>query len=163
MSRVAMSRFAAASLAGALLLVAVSQASLAQETHLQVSVGDTATVQLDGNPSTGYSWLPEAVPNLVTVDLLGYAKPQLAPGERPKLGAPQKFQVLITGVAPGTATLVFKYVRGGTAEPAKTQSVAVEVVGEPPAAPPGDPLDTSSPDPVEDPGEQMLDGGAGNE
>jgi predicted secreted protein len=148
-------------IAGGLSLFGFPYSSLAQDTHLQISVGDAETVQLDGNPSTGYAWVVEAVPKIVTVDALGYAKPELKPGERPKLGAPAKFQMLISGVAPGTATLVFKYVRGQGGAPAKTQEVAVEVVGEPPAAAPEDPLDGPPEDAMENPGEQMFDNGAG--
>jgi predicted secreted protein len=149
--------------AGVFCLSGLSYPSFAQDTRLQVSVGDTETVQLDGNPSTGYSWVADAVPKIVTVDLLGYAKPELAPGERPKLGAPQKFQALITGVAPGTATLVFKYVKGHGGLPAKTQEVAVEVVGEPPDPAPAahDPLERQPEDAMENPGEQMFDNSTG--
>jgi len=141
-------------------LLAAAPGSFAQDTHIQVSVGETATVQLDGSPSTGFSWVLGAVPKIVTVDLLGYAKPVLAPGERPKLGAPQKFQALVTGLAPGTATLAFTYVRGPGGEPAKTHEVLVDVVGEPPDPPAQDPLGNPPQDAMEDPGEQMFDGNA---
>jgi predicted secreted protein len=163
MSWGSMRRLAAGCVAGLLSLAAAVSDGRAQQAPVQVSVGGTATVQLDGNPSTGYAWVLDGVPGIVKVDLLGYSKPQPAPGERPKLGAPQKFQALVTGVEPGSATLVFKYVRGHGGEPAKTQEVAVEVVGEAPEAGPHDPADGAPQDAMENPGEQMLDGGPGNE
>jgi predicted secreted protein len=147
--------------AGVLSVSVLPHQSLAQDTRIQVSVGDTETVQLDGNPSTGYAWVVDAVPNIVSVDVLGYAKADLKPGERPKLGAPAKFQVLVTGVEQGSAKLVFKYVKGQTGEPAKTQEIAVDVVGEPPSPASEDPPNRPSEDAMENPGEQMFDNGAG--
>lgn len=147
-------------LAAALVFGPIFRLALAQDVPVQVSVGDSATLQLDGNPSTGYSWVLASSPKIVTVDLLGYAKRELAPGERPVLGAPQKFQVLVTGVAPGSATLVFQYVKAGGA-PAKTQEFAVEVVGEAPSAPPEEGSADLPQDDMNNPGERMFDGTTG--
>ena len=147
-------------LAGLAGLPGFSERVRAQETRVQVTVGDTTTLELDGNPSTGYAWAIDKVPKSVTVDLLGYAKRELAPGERPVLGAPQKFQVLVTGVAPGTATLVFKYVRANDPKVAKTQEVSAEVVGEAPDASPEEEGSDPPQDSMENPGEQMFDDGA---
>lgn len=149
-------------LAAALVFGPIFRPALAQDTPVQVSVGDSATLQLDGNPSTGYSWILVGTPKIVTVDLLGYAKRELAPGERPVLGAPQKFQVLVTGVAPGSATLVFQYVKAGGA-PAKTQEYAVEVVGNAPSAQPEEDAADPPQDEMKDPGERMFDGTTGDQ
>ncbi len=155
---------------GAFAVSVVSQGALAQAVPLQVTVGDTTTLQLDGNPSTGYSWvlqnIPQAYRELVTVDVLGYVKPKPAPGERPVLGAPQKFQVLVTGVRPGHVSLEFNLMRGGAAAPAKTQQFKIEVLDRAPkAAPekvsddlPGDTPEDSRDDLFADPGTEEPGG-----
>ncbi len=146
----------------ALTAISSHTSAFAQGTSVQVSVGDTATLQLDGNPSTGYSWVVASAPKIVTVDLLGYTKRELAPGERPVLGAPQKFQVMVTGVAPGSATLVLQYVRAGGA-PAKTQEYAIEVLGEAPSAAPEEEAADPAQDEMHNPGERMFDGSTGDQ
>jgi predicted secreted protein len=104
----------------------------AQATPIQITAGDTTTLELDGNPSTGYTWVLQDAPReyfqFVSVDVLGYSKPALKPGERPLLGAPKKFQVLVTGIDAGRAVLVFNYMKAGTPTPAKTQEFAIEVL-----------------------------------
>lgn len=118
--------------AGAAFLVATTpQAALAQETPVQLTVGDTTTLLLDGNPSTGYTWVLDGAPGrAVSVDVKGYVKPELKPGERPLLGKPQKFEVFVSGQEPGRASLVFKYVKAGTAAPGNTKTFAIEVLDE---------------------------------
>ena len=113
-------------------LMLIRHEARAQATPIQLTEGETTTLQLDGNPSTGYTWVLQdgrSASAFVTVDLLGYAKPELKPGERPVLGAPQKFQVLVTGIEAGQTTLLFNYVRGGDPKPARTAEFAVEVLG----------------------------------
>lgn len=129
-------------------LVLSTHGALAQATPIQLTAGESTTLVLDGNPSTGYTWaLDGAVPkDVVTVDVLGYASPELKPGERPKLGAPQKFQVIVTGVNAGHADLVFRYVKAGTPQPARTQGFAIEVLE---AA--GDAAQKPGPEPTPDP------------
>jgi predicted secreted protein len=118
--------------AGACLFMAgAPQAALAQETPVQLTVGGTTTLLLDGNPSTGYTWVLDGAPSrVVSVELKGYVKPELKPGERPLLGKPQKFEVFVSGQEPGRASLVFKYVKAGTAAPGNTKTFAVEVLDE---------------------------------
>jgi predicted secreted protein len=123
----------AAPIAVAVMMVASPFAARAQEA-LTVQLNETTTVALDGNPSTGYGWqLDDGASesaNLVQVEDLGYTKRELAPGERPVLGAPSKYQFRVTGLEVGTAKLVFNYVRGHDPAPGKTQSVSIEVMGE---------------------------------
>ena len=98
----------------------------------QVGVGATTTLELDGNPTTGYRWVLDAEASgnadLVAVEDGGYAAPEAEPGKRPVLGAPKKQRFLVTGVAPGEAMLVFRYVRSGDDAPAKTAEFLVEVI-----------------------------------
>jgi predicted secreted protein len=136
----------------AVALLVVPEAALAQATPIQITAGDTATLELDGNPSTGYAWVLQEpssdYEHVVGVEVLGYTKAKPKPGERPVLGAPQKFQVLLTGIAAGRVGLVFNYMKGGTPAPAKTQEFAVEVLdnGAPGQAPGGASGEDSSQD-----------------
>jgi predicted secreted protein len=119
----------------------------AEDIPVQLSVGETATLQLDGSASTGYSWHlkgpPEEYRQVLNIQVVGYAKPVLAPGERPLLGAPQKFQVVLTGIDAGRAYLVFNYVKAGETAPAKTQAYKIEVLDD--ATVTGDQADDGSP------------------
>jgi predicted secreted protein len=118
--------------AGAALLMAMPpQTASAQEAPVQLTVGDTTTLLLDGNPSTGYTWVLDGAPSrVVSVELKGYVKPELKPGERPLLGKGQKFEVFVSGNEPGRASLVFKYVKAGTAAAGNTKTFAIEVLDE---------------------------------
>lgn len=113
--------------------LAVMPLTCARADPLVVQLNEMTTVELDGNPSTGFRWEFDATAsenaNLVGVEDLGYAKRELAPGQRPVLGAPSKYQFRVTGAEVGTAKLVFNYIKGGDA-PAKTQDVSIEVMGE---------------------------------
>jgi predicted secreted protein len=108
----------------------------ANDETLQVSVGASTTLELDGNPSTGYTWVFDADASangdLVTVADQGYAAAAAEPGKRPVLGAPKKQIFEVTGVAAGEAKLVFNYVRGGDSAPAKSAEYVVEVIGSDP-------------------------------
>ena len=108
-------------------------AHAANDENPQVAVGATTTLELDGNPSTGYRWVLDVAASenaeLVTVEDAGFASAKAEPGKRPVLGAPQKQRFEVTGVSPGDATLVFYYLRSGDETPAKTQEFLVEVLG----------------------------------
>lgn len=97
----------------------------------QVHVGATTTIELDGNPSTGYAWVLDAAESenagLVTVEDAASAPTADEPGKRPVLGAPKKQRFNVTGVSAGTAKLKFNYVRLG-GESAKSTDVVVEVL-----------------------------------
>ncbi len=127
--------FRAGAVIGVLIAAVLSMmpASIAaNDETLQVSVGVSATLELDGNPSTGYSWVYDegASENagLVTVADQGYAAAAAEPGKRPVLGAPKKQKFEVTGVEAGEAKLVFNYVRSGDAAAAKTAEYVVEVI-----------------------------------
>jgi len=115
---------------------------VAQDTPVQVTVGESKTLELDGNPSTGYAWvLRDAAGSdgqVLSVNVRGYASAARGAGERPRLGAPAKFQILLTGVAPGRVSLTFDYVKSGTPKPASTRVFAVEVLSEAAAPPAGE-------------------------
>lgn len=112
-------------------LLGQAPARAANDETAQVSVGATTMLELDGNPSTGYSWAFDAGASenaeLVTVVDGGYAAAAADPGKRPVLGAPKKQKFEVTGVAAGEAKLVFHYARAG-GEPEKTEVRVVEVI-----------------------------------
>lgn len=113
--------------------------ALAQVAPIQITAGDTVTLELDGNPSTGYTWVLQSGQehlSLITVQSLGYVKPASKPGTRPVLGAPQKFQVLVTALSAGQARLVFDYVKAGEAKPARTAEFAIEILDDAASAQP---------------------------
>lgn len=132
---------------------AASGGAFAQATPVQLTAGESRTIEFEGNPSTGYAWVfegaPEASHRVVAVDVRGYVPRRVRADERPRLGAPAPFQVLLTGVAPGRATLTFSYVKPGTATVASSRSFAVEVLGQAAAQPPD--VDAAQEDAAEDP------------
>lgn len=115
-----------------LLVAGLAPGFAANDETLQVMVGATTTIELDGNPSTGYSWVLDAAGSanaeLVSLADQGYAAAAPEPGKRPVLGAPKKQRFEVTGVAAGEAKLKFDYVRS-TGEAAKSVDVVVEVIG----------------------------------
>jgi inhibitor of cysteine peptidase len=123
----------AATIAAAAVFLVTPLGARAQEA-LSVQVNESTIVELDGNPSTGYSWqLDDGASEggeLVKVEDLGYVKRELKPGERPVLGAPSKYQFRVTGLEAGAVKLVFNYVRAHEAAPGKTQEVSIEVLGD---------------------------------
>ena len=108
--------------------------AFAQQTPVQLTVGESRTLDFEGNPSTGYAWVLAAAEDgkhrIMAVDVRGYVPGATRTGERPRLGAPASFQVLLTGVSPGRTTLTFHYVNPGTATVASSRSFAIEVLGE---------------------------------
>ncbi len=97
--------------------------------QLQLDVGETKTIMLTENPSTGYQWKvsPDESSNLdaVRVDDLGYKE-----AETHLLGAPGKHSWAIAGVAPGKARLVLNYFRSWEhVPPAQRHIVDIEVTG----------------------------------
>lgn len=152
MTMLALRGFTVVLAAGAGLLMAMPpQTASAQETPVQLTVGDTTMLVLDGNPSTGYTWVLDGAPGrVVSVELKGYVKPELKPGERPLLGKPQKFEVFVSGNEPGRASLVFKYVKAGAAAPGNTKTFAIEVLDEAQRVPDEGAGSDAIPDPTTD-------------
>ncbi len=100
----------------------------AQE-QITMREGETVTRVLDGNPTTGYLWKAEQLPEDAAVK----AETAVLPAEkskRPLCGAPSPTQVTITAVKPGTATVVVNYARPWEKdkEPARTVRYEVTVL-----------------------------------
>lgn len=75
---------------------------------VQLKVGGRATIELTANPTTGYQWEPAAAPDTAVFRIVAdtYTAPDTS-----RVGAAGTQQVVVEGVAPGTATLTLIYVR----------------------------------------------------
>jgi inhibitor of cysteine peptidase len=90
-------------------------------------IGEPREFQLEGNPSTGYTWQLDGAASdgldLVELKPLGYASRKK---ERPVVvGAPAPFLVRLTCVKPGHADLWFVYVGPSGKRSANRQEVRV--------------------------------------
>jgi inhibitor of cysteine peptidase len=91
---------------------------------IDISTGETFEVVLEGNPTTGYSWIVEAG-DAGVVEVTG--EPAFEP-ESDLVGAGGEFTFTFEGKAPGTTTLEMAYRRSfETAPPEQTFSVTVTV------------------------------------
>jgi inhibitor of cysteine peptidase len=92
---------------------------------IQLKRGDSLVVELDGNPSTGYSWTVEAIEGDV---LTAEGEPEFAP-ESAKLGAGGMYSIKFAAARTGSAVLKLVYHRPWDKEtpPAKTCELVVTV------------------------------------
>lgn len=100
----------------------------AQE-QITIHEGETVTRVLDGNPTTGYLWKAEQLPEDAAVKVETAILPA-EKGKCPLCGAPSPTQVTITAVKPGTSTVVVNYARPWEKdqEPARTVRYKVTVL-----------------------------------
>lgn len=91
---------------------------------IDISVGETFEVVLEGNATTGFTWIVESGdPGIVEV----MGEPSFEP-ESDLVGAGGEFTFTFEGKAPGTTTLEMAYRRSfETAPPEQTFSVTVTV------------------------------------
>lgn len=93
---------------------AVAQAEpSAPAEHITLRVGETSTISLEGNPTTGYTWnlaepQKENAPVLVT---MSYGRVPDEDEENPCCGAPCPTIVKMTGVHAGAASFTLEYKR----------------------------------------------------
>jgi inhibitor of cysteine peptidase len=91
---------------------------------IEISVGDTFDVVLEGNPTTGFGWIVESGDSAI-VEVTG--EPEFEP-ESDLVGAPGEFTFVFEGMSPGTTTLEFAYRRSfETAPPQSTFTLTVTV------------------------------------
>jgi inhibitor of cysteine peptidase len=120
----------AAAVAGALLSAAgcsaAADATVTGEDDggtVTVRDGGTLTVELDSNPTTGYTWLEASVPGV----LEARGEPVFEP-ESDALGAPGVQTLTYDVVGPGEGTLELEYARAfESVQPEDTFSVTVVV------------------------------------
>lgn len=87
--------------------------SVAPAEYISIRVGETSTISLEGNPTTGYTWnlaepLKENAPVLVT---MSYGSVPDEDEENPCCGAPCPTIVKMTGVHAGAASFTLEYKR----------------------------------------------------
>lgn len=120
--------------------LAVAACAVAQETvetpavPVALHVGETASVILVGNPTTGYTWsLAEPVkagsPVFVSVELAEDEPPCKGDEETPCCGKPCPTEVRMTGVHAGVMSFTVQYSREWETNvpPMKTQTFVVTV------------------------------------
>ena len=94
------------------------------ESGIEISTGDTFEVILQGNPTTGFSWIVESGDASI-VEVTG--EPAYEP-ESDLVGAGGEFTFVFEGKSPGTTTLELAYRRSfETAPPEQTFTVTVTV------------------------------------
>jgi inhibitor of cysteine peptidase len=112
-----------------LAVVIASGVGLAANEAKSLRVGTSWVVEMQGNPSTGYTWRldPGASENvsIVKVEDLGYGESKSS-GKK-LIGAPAPYRFRITGVSQGFAKLHFEYVQPWVGKPAKTEDIWVRV------------------------------------
>ena len=123
---------APAALLAAALLAAVLAGSAGAETRtssalLSLAPGESTTVALEENVTTGYSWRYDPArstdPDCVTIADLGHERR----GGEPAVGAPGLHRWQLTAVSRGRAAIRFVYQRPWEPEPAREHTVAIEV------------------------------------
>lgn len=89
---------------------------------IRVAEGTTFVIELEGNPTTGYSWAPEANPNAELVSTKQVTNSTLP-------GAPGMQQLTFRATATGSSTLVLNYARPFEPNnpPAQTESFPLTV------------------------------------
>ena len=88
---------------------------------IQTTVGETFTIALEANSTTGYTWSEQIAGDAVTSDGGEYIAPENA---MPGAGGQQRYTY--TAVAAGTSTITLTYTQVG-GEVGKTYTVTVEV------------------------------------
>ena len=80
--------------------------------NLNLKVGATLPLSIEGNPTTGYNWEYKSATGAVEVKDMG-AQPKTAPkeGEHPMMGAPSMMNYGFRGVKAGKDTVTFVYRR----------------------------------------------------
>ena len=113
MKMLAAMAFAAAALCGY-----AQEAPAEVSVPVEMQVGETVSVILDGNPTTGYTWelvepIPAMSPVFVSVNLLEEKERECtaAESENPCCGAPRPTSVKMTGVHAGHLRFSVQYHR----------------------------------------------------
>jgi inhibitor of cysteine peptidase len=99
---------------------------------LKLNTGDTLTITLDGNPTTGYLWVFGAPfdPEMLVMTSESYSKPE---GPKGMVGVPVKKTMTFKAFNAGRTGIQLEYRRPWerNEKPIKTFEVLVEISGEP--------------------------------
>jgi inhibitor of cysteine peptidase len=120
------------SLATLLALPPIAATAWADESALTLPPGATATVQLEENASTGFTWIIDTAHSanldLVAIEDAGSVPTHPdAPGEPPIVGAPRQRSWQVRALHPGHARIVWIYQRSWENLPIKDHSVSVDI------------------------------------
>lgn len=93
-------------------------------THICLNVGDTLSIKLKSNPSTGYSWKIEDLS-----PVLQQIEAKTTPGKKGSLGEPGSQSFTFKANQPGEAELVLNYLRTFEKKtpPARTFSISIKI------------------------------------
>lgn len=93
---------------------------------IQAAVGDTFSIVLDSNPTTGYSWRRQ---DRTGDGVVAFTGSRFVPARTDLAGAGGREHMTFTATAPGTEKLTFHYLRPWekNTEPAKTVVFTVTV------------------------------------
>ena len=93
---------------------------------LAVKAGDTVTLPIEENPTTGYAWeLDNANPAVLSLVSSKYSQPKQEEGEMPLCGAPGVKTFVLKAAKAGSTTLIFKYRRAWEKDVAPIKQVTV--------------------------------------
>jgi len=114
-----------ASLLGMAVLVAPAPAA---EEAMELTVGESKSVTLAGNPTTGFLWQVAECPDVVVVEL-AFEQRKPEPNEPPLCGRPCGTVVAVTGtkVGQGTVKLIYSRPWEKGEPPFKTHTLNVSV------------------------------------
>ncbi len=97
----------------------------ANGTTVSITPGATFVIALQANPSTGYSWQVQPIPDPAVVSLVSEAYVQ-APAASGLVGAGGTDTFTFKVLDSGTTTLTLWYLPPGRTDPASTFSVTIE-------------------------------------
>lgn len=91
---------------------------------VDLAVGESATLVLEANPTTGYQWEPSVEPDAAVISIVSdtYVAPDSA-----AMGAAGSQRIVIKGVAAGTTTLELRYVRPWEADQAPAETASYDI------------------------------------
>lgn len=109
------------------LIVAIDAQARAADQALRLAVGQSASIELEENPSTGYGWAVDAKTSsglpVVRITDRGFSERE---GGKHLLGAPGIHRWDIQAADVGTASIVFIYRRPWEGKHVRSYEVAVE-------------------------------------
>lgn len=109
------------------MMAAASVGARAADQTFDLTVGQSVTIKLQENPSTGYRWTidAEASSNLPILRISDLGFSQNASGKH-LLGAPGIHRWSVTAVSAGSASISFVYQRPWEGTPVRRHQVAIE-------------------------------------
>jgi inhibitor of cysteine peptidase len=109
------------------LLVVVATEGQAADQTLRLAIGQSATIELQENPSTGYRWVVDTKTSsnlsILHIDDRGFSRNA---ANSHLLGAPGVHRWSVKAESPGSASITFVYGRPWEASVARRHQVAVE-------------------------------------